>query len=276
MEIAIVKERVQAAVRDAGHVTVLCGAGISAESGIPTFRGPEGYWTVGSTNYMPQEIGTQRMFRRHPRDVWRWYLYRRGVCHAAAPNPGHQALVDLETILSDRFTLITQNVDGLHRRAGNSAARTYEIHGNIDLMRCANPNDKRVFPIPDGVMIEDRDGDLTIDQWEQLHLAQCGGLARPHVLWWDEYYDEALYRFDSTLRVAMRTALLITVGTSGATTLPNHVVQLAYEAGALLIDVNIEDNLFGRAAIAAGGFALRGPSGTVLPQIANWIREAVG
>ena len=87
------------------NVTVLTGAGISAESGIPTFRGPEGYWTVGSKVYMPEEIATLAMFQKYPRQVWEWYLYRLGVCLHAGPNEGHQALANLEMSLKVRIVL---------------------------------------------------------------------------------------------------------------------------------------------------------------------------
>ena len=96
------------------------GAGISAESGIPTFRGPEGYWTVGSKEYHPQEMATNRLFRQQPWDVWQWYLYRTSVCARAKPNRGHAILVELEQRLQDRFLLITQNVDNLHILAGKA------------------------------------------------------------------------------------------------------------------------------------------------------------
>src|SRR2546426_10737611 len=108
-----------AACRRPGHVIALTGAGVSAESGIPTFRGRDGYWTVGSRDYHPQELATHAAFARMPWDVWAWYLYRRGVCRAAAPNPAHHALVRLAA--HPRFALVTQNVDGLHRRAGSPA-----------------------------------------------------------------------------------------------------------------------------------------------------------
>ena len=120
------------ALRDGdGSLVVLSGAGISAESGIPTFRGKEGYWTVGSTEYHPQEMATFAMFTREPEAIWGWYLYRRTVCHEAGPNAGHQAVVRMEQALGDRFLLITQNVDGLHLRAGNSLERTFQDRKSV-------------------------------------------------------------------------------------------------------------------------------------------------
>ncbi|MEM9195817.1 MAG: Sir2 family NAD-dependent protein deacetylase, partial [Myxococcota bacterium] len=118
-----------------GKVVFLTGAGISAESGIPTFRGEEGYWRVGSQNYHPQEMATRAAFRAMPDEVWAWYLYRRSVCRAADPNAAHRAVADLDSALGDGFLLVTQNVDGLHLRAGSPLERTYQIHGNIDYMR---------------------------------------------------------------------------------------------------------------------------------------------
>ena len=117
-------------------VVFLTGAGISAESHIPTFRGEEGYWTVGSKHYHPTELATRQAFSELPMDVWAWYLFRRTVCRRAEPNPGHLLLARLEKHLGERFLLVTQNVDGLHLRAGNSLEKTYQVHGNIDFMRC--------------------------------------------------------------------------------------------------------------------------------------------
>src|SRR5690349_7061367 len=116
----------EALARD-GRVVALTGGGVSAESGIPTVRGKEGYWTIGSREYHPQELATHEAFLAMPWEVWAWYLYRRGVCRVAAPNAGHAALVRWDLALGERFALVTQNVDGLHARAGSTPARTYTI-----------------------------------------------------------------------------------------------------------------------------------------------------
>src|SRR5512138_3835802 len=141
-----------------GNVVALTGAGISAESGIPTFRGTDGYWVVGSRNYMPQEMATQRMFQRAPEEVWRWYLYRFGVCRHAQPNAGHAALVRLEQALGERFTLVTQNIDGLHRRAGSE--RVYCIHGDAGWVRCARECGAGLLDLP-AFAARDKDDPLT-------------------------------------------------------------------------------------------------------------------
>lgn len=253
-----------------GRITVLSGAGISAESGIPTFRGPEGYWTVGAAEYHPQEMATLRMFRHSPDEVWAWYLYRLGVCRAASPNPGHHALVKIEGLFGERFTLITQNVDGLHLRAGSSPARTFQVHGNIFFMRCAGECGNTALPIPGAVPGKARGAKLTATDRELLRCPKCGGRARPHVLWFDEYYDEASYRFESALRVAGETDLLITVGASGSTNLPNQVALVVRRGGGILVDVNVAENHFSRLALSGSrGFFCREASGRVLPELAE-------
>jgi NAD-dependent deacetylase len=251
-----------------GRVVVLTGAGISAASGIPTFRGPEGYWTVGSDVYTPEQLATQAMFRTDPERVWAWYLWRLGVCRAAEPNAAHRALVDLERALVDRFLLITQNVDGLHARAGSSPERTYAIHGNIERMRCAGGCGATLLDVPAGVGVKKPGEGLAAADLDLLRCPGCGGWTRPHVLWFDEFYDEASYRFESSLRAAREADLLVTVGTSGATNLPTQVVRTALDAGAALIDVNPEDNPFGQLAAALDrGANVRTPAAEVLPAL---------
>jgi NAD-dependent deacetylase len=259
-----------------GPIVILTGAGISAESGIPTFRGEEGYRRVGSKNYHPQEMATNAAFQRMPDEVWRWYLYRRSVCRAAEPNPAHRALVRLEEALGDRFLLITQNVDGLHLRAGNTAARTYQIHGNIDYMRCEGEDVPALRPIPDAV--GDRWGkDTPFDAETRKLLACCGGgrLARPHVLWFDEYYDEPLFRFESSLAAASRAAMLIVIGTSGQTNLPIQVGAMVARRGAPLIVINQDESPFSDFARSSPhGHYLQGGAVAHLPPIVEHLIAA--
>lgn len=253
-----------------GKVVVLTGAGMSAESGIPTFRGNDGIWVVGSRNYMPQEMATLEMFVRNPAEVWRWYLHRFGICKDAAPNAGHAALVDLERALPDRFTLVTQNIDGLHRRAGST--RVYCIHGDAAYVRCANDCGIGVVDLPPG-LVPRGDGVLTEAERNVLTCAGCGGWLRPHVLWFDEYYDEPNYRMDSALRAANEADLLLVVGTSGATNLPMQIGRIAYQRGAALVDVNPEANPFAEmAVISRRGFFARGSACERLPHIVEALR----
>lgn len=226
-------------------IVVLTGAGISAESGIPTFRGKEGYWTVGSREYHPQELATHAAFERMPWDVWAWYLYRRGVCRKAEPNAAHRALAALDC------ELITQNVDGLHRRAGS--AHVYPIHGDIDRMRCAADCTLDVFPMPEDVS----------EPRVQLRCPRCGGMARPHVLWFDESYDEERFFLDTARRLAAQAKTLIVVGTSAQTNLPWQIVSIALRAGAHVIDINIEDNPFGDLAHET----IRAPAAEAIPAL---------
>lgn len=251
-----------------GPIVFLTGAGISAESGIPTFRGEEGYWTVGSTNYHPTEMATYAAFTRMPEEVWRWYLYRRSVCRRAKPNAAHLALVELERALGDRFLLITQNVDGLHLRAGSSLERTYQIHGNIDFLRCEEEH-PRLRPVPLEVG-EHWEKDTPFDAVTRKLLACCegGSLARPHVLWFDESYDEPLFRFESSIRAASTASLLVVVGTSGQTSLPFQIVSIAARRGIPLVVVNADESPFSEAAERSkNGVFVRGAAGDHVPAI---------
>jgi len=228
-----------------GLVLWLTGAGISAESGVPTFRGEEGYWKVGSRNYHPQELATWAAFQRMPEEIWSWYLYRRGVCRAAQPNAAHRALVRAERRSGNRFLLVTQNVDGLHLRAGSTPERTYQIHGNIDFMRCARECLPAPLPLPEGLDVQwDRGRLLSKTERELLRCPSCGAWARPHVLWFDERYDERNFRFQSSIEAARRTSLLIVIGTTGATSLPMHIASIATQRKVPMLVINPEPNPF--------------------------------
>ena len=252
-----------------GRVTVLTGAGISAESGIPTFRGPEGYWTVGSQEYRPEEMATYSMFSKKPWEVWAWYLYRRTVCKNAAPNSGHLMIAEMEKLFGDRFRLITQNVDGLHLRAGNTPDRTYQIHGNLHWLRCAADCTDQLFSFPAGIGAKKKNEPVTNAERKLLTCPVCQGLARPHVLWFDEYYDETFFRAESALQWATTTDLLLVIGTAGATQLPIRIGGVVSQnPRAILIDINIQNNPFRKlAGVHSGGIIMEGGSGENLAQI---------
>ena len=262
----LVRERAQAP----GPILWLTGAGISAESGVPTFRGEEGYWKVGSRNYQPQELATRAAFRAMPDDVWAWYLYRRGVCHRAEPNEAHRALVALERRIGDRFQLVTQNVDGLHQRAGTE--RVFAIHGNIDRMRAG----RRHAAIPDGIATDWPRG-RRLGAAERALLQLDGRAARPHVLWFDECYDEAHFRFESSLAAAASASLLVVVGTTGATNLPMQIGMLCARQGTPSIVIDPEANPFAKIVQDGGlGFFLQGLAGEWVPPLADWVAHAYG
>jgi NAD-dependent deacetylase len=264
-----------AIARGDGPLVFLTGAGVSAESGVPTFRGPEGYWRVGSRNYQPMELATRSAFHEMPDEVWRWYLYRRAVCRAAQPNPGHLALVQAEQLLGDRFLLVTQNVDGLHLRAGQSPARVYQIHGNLDFCRCAEdcPAGADARPLPAALDAQwDRERRLE-DADRQLLRCPCGAWLRPHVLWFDESYDEARFRYQSALAAVERAVALVVVGTSGATTLPTRMCERAAARHIPLLVLDPEETVFAALARRSrSGRFLPGPAGTLLPALVAQLR----
>ena len=263
-----------------GLILTLTGAGVSAESGVPTFRGEEGYWRIGSRNYFPQELATRAAFMRDPDEVWGWYLYRRSVCRAASPNAGHLALAELERGLvergeGDRFLLVTQNVDGLHLRAGNTLARTYQIHGNLDYMRSVQDDDTQIYPLPKELGERWQRGRAIGD--EQRGYLVCprdASQARPHVLWFDESYDEKRFRFQSTLDAIERASLVIVVGTSGTTNLPSLIVHRTAERRVPLLVVNRDSSPYSSMAeqIPSGLF-VQGPAGEILPPLVNYLLD---
>jgi NAD-dependent deacetylase len=254
-----------------GTVIVLTGAGVSAESGIPTFRGKEGYWTVGAREYQPQELATHTAFEAMPWDVWAWYLYRRGVCRAASPNDGHYAIARWDDAMkssADRFALVTQNIDGLHRRAGSPASRTFAIHGELEQMRCAADCCLDRWPVPAAVPALAKGEAVPEAVRALLVCPRCGEMARPHVLWFDESYDEPRFHLDTVRGLAAAACLVVVVGTSAQTNLPWQVVMLAGRNGATIVDINVEDNPFGDIARQSGG-VIRASSAETLPVLVD-------
>lgn len=208
----------RAQLASARNIAVLTGAGISADSGVPTFRGADGLWR----NYRAEDLATPEAFERDPRLVWEWYNWRREILATKQPNPAHDTIVKLEQQWGDRMWLITQNVDGLHRAAGSQ--RLSEIHGNIWTVRCTGC----------GVISGNREIPLPILPTCRL----CHALLRPHIVWFGEsLWEEDLRRCDQAIHSC---DLLLVVGTSGVVYPAAGFASMAKEAGALVIEINLE------------------------------------
>jgi NAD-dependent deacetylase len=231
-------------LRSAQATTVMTGAGISAESGVPTFRGTDGLWR----NYGATDLATPEAFARDPRLVWQWYLWRRGIIGNAEPNPGHLALARLQSRLP-AFTLITQNVDGLHQRAGSTHA--IELHGNIWRARCARGC---------GV-VRDAAGDGPAGEQDPVPVCSCGALLRPDVVWFGEALDER--RIDLAVRAAQRCQVFLAVGTSALVYPAAGLPLVAARAGALVVEINVDDTPLTPHA----GLVLRAKAAEVLPTL---------
>jgi NAD-dependent deacetylase len=239
------------ALRTARHVAALTGSGISAESGVPTFRdAQEGLWA----RYRPEDLATPQAFQRNPKLVWEWYAWRRRLVAQAAPNAGHLALVELEQRIP-RLTLITQNVDGLHQRAGSRDV--IELHGNINRTTCF------------------REGDV-VETWEDTGQSppacpRCGGPLRPDVVWFGETLP--LGAFQAAMDATGTCQVFFSIGTSGLVEPAASLAHIALRRGALVVEVNPAATPLTEYAIH-----LRGPAGQVLPALiqAAWPPESGG
>ncbi len=232
-------------IRDARSVVVLTGAGISAESGLATFRDPEvGLWA----KYDPMELATIQAFNRDPELVTRWYHWRFTKAAQVEPNPGHHGLAELERYLTGRgrsMAIVTQNVDGLHQRAGSQ--RVIEIHGTILRWRCTKTGAEKplddlsfeVFPIP----------------------SEHGGLMRPCVVWFGEMLPEQALA--DTFHALEHCDLFLSIGTSATVQPAASFIEVARAAGARTIEIN-RDATINTGAVDC---AIQGLSGEVLPKV---------
>jgi NAD-dependent deacetylase len=268
----ILKERLLDFYKKTRKLTILTGAGLSSDSGIPTFRDKDGYWTVGSDNFMPEEMGTYTMFLKRPLEVWKWFLYRNTICSQALPNVGHLAVTELENIFNDRFRLISQNVDGLHFKAKTTRERTFLIHGTLEQTRCGKECSNDLYPFPQ--IPFSKGDDLSEEQIEKLKCPKCRDFLRPHVLWFDETYNEKYFKLNSSLRTAKETGVLLIIGTSGATTLPQRIVESVLSKQGIIIDINPNDNYFSQIAQKRkNGYVLTGKSSDILPEFIEVFRQ---
>lgn len=233
------------ALRGARHVLVLTGSGVSAESGVPTFRDAQsGLWE----KYDPLELATPEAFLRDPELVWRWYRWRRQLVSEVRPNPGHFALVALSHLV-DQMTLVTQNVDGLHQKAGSEGV--IEYHGNLFDTRC----------FTEGITVADRDGEPT------PRCPTCGGHLRPGVVWFGEAIPPAAMQAADA--AARHCDVFMSIGTSSLVWPAAGLAELALQAGATIIEINLDATpLTGQSH-----FALQGKSGEVLPELVDCLKR---
>jgi NAD-dependent deacetylase len=227
-------------LKEARSVAVLTGAGVSAESGVPTFRGPGGLWK----QHRPEDLATPGAFARNPKLVWEWYDWRRARITETQPNPGHYALAEMEKRIP-RFTLITQNVDGLHEQAGSR--NVLRLHGSIWMVRCTSCQAER----------EDRRTPLP-----QIPPAcECGGMLRPGVVWFGEPLPPGVWR---DAEAAARSAeLFLVIGTSAVVYPAAGLAQIAKSSGARIVEINVAETVLSREIDEF----LQGPSGELLPRL---------
>lgn len=231
------------------RVAVLTGAGISAESGIPTFRGEDGLWR----NYRAEELATPSAFSQDPKLVWEFYDWRRGIIASKEPNPGHIVLAGWEKIFPE-FYLITQNIDGFHFKAGSK--NMVELHGNIWKLRCTE----------EGTITENHDSPL---KEIPPHCPSCGALLRPHVVWFGESLFPSIIQQAYTL--SAQCEVMFVIGTSAFVQPAASLPLRAVEMGAKVVEINIAPTPLTPYA----DFSFMGRSGEILPKIdKNLKREA--
>jgi NAD-dependent deacetylase len=233
-KIQVVKQKIAVSER----VVVLTGAGISAESGVPTFRGKDGLWK----QYQATELATPEAFARDPKLVWEFYNWRRELLAPLRPNAGHLALATIEERLP-HFTLITQNIDGLHHAAGSRSI--IELHGNIWRVRCTGC----------GKVVEDR----TVPLPELPLCASCGAMLRPHVVWFGEMLDMDV--LNSAYNAINNCQVMLVIGTSGTVQPAASMGMQARSRGALVAEINLDPTPY----TDAYHLSLSGKAGEIVP-----------
>jgi len=249
-------------LRAARRVIAFCGAGVSAESGLATFRGAGGLWE----GHRVEDVATPEAFEYHPELVWRFYAARQAALQEVEPNPAHRALAEMEAHYPE-FLLVTQNVDNLHERAGS--LRMIKLHGSLMEVRCTEC--QRVTPI-------DRPVDLGAEEEPALPRCRCGGLLRPNVVWFGEYLNPAHFEEIGTFfrqcplpgsTGAAGGTLLLVIGTSGAVGGGYGLTTQARRYGARIVEINPELS----ALSLDVDLALREPAGQLLGRVWPQVRS---
>jgi NAD-dependent deacetylase len=241
------EQQIQTSIRElkeklwqARHVAVLTGAGISAESGVPTFRGAGGLWR----QFRAMDLATPEAFSRDPKLVWEFYNWRRELINPLSPNPGHYALAEIER-RAPRFTLITQNIDGLHKKAGSK--NIIELHGNIWWVRCTG--------------CEALSEDLRVPLPQLPACESCGSLLRPHVVWFGEMLDPR--NLDAAYQSISACDLMLVIGTSGTVQPAASMGVQAKRGGATVAEINLDPTPYSDVY----HISISGKSGEILPQL---------
>lgn len=234
--VLVLKDR----IRQAERFVVLTGAGISAESGVPTFRGREGLWR----QYKATDLATPEAFARDPELVWEFYNWRRELLAPLTPNAAHLALAEMESRFS-HFTLVTQNIDGLHHAAGSR--NVLELHGNIWHVRCTGC----------GRITEDR----TLPLSRPPSCPKCAAMLRPHVVWFGEMLDEDILR--QAFQEVRNCHVMLVIGTSGTVQPAASMGSLAKRGGAFVAEINLEATPYSDTY----DLSLLGKSGEIVPRL---------
>jgi NAD-dependent deacetylase len=231
---------------EAKKLVFFTGAGISAESGISTFRGKDGIWN----KMKPEELANFNAFMKNPNLVWEWYQHRRDIVHKTEPNAGHFAIAALEKYYD--VTVVTQNIDNLHRRAGSK--KIYELHGNIERNYCIDC--KTFYELTE---IEKSKG--------VPHCKNCGGLIRPDVVWFGEFLPQD--QFSGSEKAAEWSDICFVVGTSAVVYPAAYIPMSAKRSGSFLVEINIEPTEISNYV----DYSILGKSGEIIPIILEEVKK---
>lgn len=239
-------EKLKTLLSSAKRIVFFTGAGISAESGIPTFRGKNGIWN----KMKPEELANFNAFLRNPEIVWEWYQYRKEIVHQASPNAAHLTIAELQNYF-ETVTVITQNVDNFHRRAGSKIV--HELHGNIEKNYC--------------ITCKKRYDGEELPANNKVPVCACGGLIRPDIVWFGEFLPAEAFSLSEL--AAEKCDALFVVGTSAVVFPAANIPYIAKRNGKFLVEINIERTELSSIA----DISLTGKAGEILPEILQLVKE---